>query len=66
MRLNTMRSPKFDALNDPQFDAKARKCSMDFGFEEQFERPASDLSGGWSRYAHLARLVNMRSLICSC
>ena len=52
---------KFDALNDPQFDAKAKKMLHGLGFsEEQFERPASDLSGGWVMRAHLARLLAMQ------
>ena len=52
---------KFDALNDPQFDAKAKKMLHGLGFsEEQFEHPASDLSGGWVMRAHLARLLAMQ------
>lgn len=52
---------KFDALNDPQFEAKAKKMLHGLGFtEEHFERPATDLSGGWVMRAHLARLLAMQ------
>jgi ATP-binding cassette subfamily F protein 3 len=52
---------KFDALNDPQFEAKAKKMLHGLGFlEEHFHRPASDLSGGWVMRAHLARLLAMQ------
>ena len=52
---------KFDALNDPQFEAKAKKMLHGLGFlEEHFDRPASDLSGGWVMRAHLARLLAMQ------
>jgi ATP-binding cassette, subfamily F, member 3 len=52
---------KFDALNDPQFEAKAKKMLHGLGFlEEHFSRPASDLSGGWVMRAHLARLLAMQ------
>jgi ATP-binding cassette subfamily F protein 3 len=52
---------KFDALNDPQFEAKAKKMLHGLGFsDDQFDRPASDLSGGWVMRAHLARLLAMQ------
>jgi ATP-binding cassette subfamily F protein 3 len=52
---------KFDSLNDPQFEAKAKKMLHGLGFsEEHFNRPASDLSGGWVMRAHLARLLAMQ------
>jgi ATP-binding cassette, subfamily F, member 3 len=52
---------KFDALNDPKFEAKAKKMLHGLGFlEEHFDRPASDLSGGWVMRAHLARLLAMQ------
>jgi ATP-binding cassette, subfamily F, member 3 len=52
---------KFDALNDPQFEAKAKKMLHGLGFPgEHFDRPASELSGGWVMRAHLARLLAMQ------
>ncbi len=51
---------KFDALNDPQFEAKAKKMLHGLGFsDEPLERPANELSGGWVMRAHLARLLAM-------
>ncbi|XOV73130.1 MAG: ABC-F family ATP-binding cassette domain-containing protein [Verrucomicrobiota bacterium] len=51
---------KFDALNDPQFEAKAKKMLHGLGFsEDHFTRPAAELSGGWVMRAHLARLLAM-------
>ncbi len=51
---------KFDALNDPGMEAKAKKMLRGLGYpEEHFERPASEMSGGWVMRAHLARLLAM-------
>ncbi len=51
---------KFDALNDPQVEAKAKKMLRGLGYAEQdFERPAKEMSGGWIMRAHLARLLVM-------
>jgi ATP-binding cassette, subfamily F, member 3 len=51
---------KFEALNDPQVEAKAKKMLNGLGFKEKdFERPASEMSGGWVMRAHLARLLVM-------
>ncbi|MDB4673672.1 ATP-binding cassette domain-containing protein, partial [Verrucomicrobiales bacterium] len=49
---------KFDALNDPKAEAKAKKLLRGLGFRESdWERPANELSGGWIMRAHLARLL---------
>src|SRR5688500_12631558 len=49
-----------DALNDPQVSAKAKKMLAGLGFRQSdFERPASEMSGGWVMRAHLARLLVM-------
>jgi ATP-binding cassette subfamily F protein 3 len=51
---------KFDALNDPQAEAKAKKMLDGLGFKEtDFSRPAREMSGGWIMRAHLARLLVM-------
>ncbi len=51
---------KFDSLNDPQFEAKAKKMLAGLGFQqEHFDRPANEMSGGWIMRAHLARLLAM-------
>ena len=51
---------KFDALNDPQVEAKAKKILDGLGFKERdFNRPAREMSGGWIMRAHLARLLVM-------
>ena len=51
---------KFDSLNDPQFEAKAKKMLAGLGFQQgHFDRPAKELSGGWIMRAHLARLLAM-------
>ncbi|MEM7145251.1 MAG: ABC-F family ATP-binding cassette domain-containing protein [Verrucomicrobiota bacterium] len=51
---------KFDTLNDPQLEAKAKKMLRGLGFDEQdFERQATEMSGGWVMRAHLARLLAM-------
>ena len=51
---------KFDTLNDPQMEAKVKKFLSGLGYkEEDFERPAKEMSGGWIMRAHLARLLAM-------
>ena len=51
---------KFDALNDPQVEAKAKKMLKGLGYKEtEFERLAKEMSGGWVMRAHLARLLVM-------
>jgi len=51
---------KFDALNDPQVEAKAKKILAGLGFKDaDFNRAAQEMSGGWIMRAHLARLLVM-------
>ncbi len=51
---------KFDALNDPAAEAKAKRMLRGLGYGEgDFERPAKEMSGGWIMRAHLARLLVM-------
>lgn len=51
---------KFDALNDPGFEAKAKKILSGLGYKDNdFDRPARELSGGWVMRAHLARILVM-------
>ena len=51
---------KHDALNDPQVEAKAKKILRGLGYrEDQFDRRACEMSGGWVMRAHLARLLVM-------
>jgi len=51
---------KYDALNDPGFEAKAKKILSGLGYKEtDYERPAKELSGGWIMRAHLARILVM-------
>ncbi len=51
---------KFDALSDPQVEAKAKKILRGLGYREtDFERPAKEMSGGWIMRAHLAHLLVM-------
>jgi len=51
---------KFDALNDPQVEAKAKKMLHGLGFKDgDFHRAAREMSGGWIMRAHLARLLVM-------
>ncbi len=51
---------KFDALHDPQAEAKAKKIMRGFGFkEEEFHRRAKEFSGGWVMRAHMTRLLVM-------
>lgn len=49
---------KYDALHHPEAEAKAKKMLRGLGFrEEDWMRPARELSGGWVMRAHLARLL---------
>lgn len=51
---------KYDVLNDPQIEAKAKKMLSGLGYhEEDFHRKANEMSGGWIMRAHLARLLAM-------
>jgi ATP-binding cassette subfamily F protein 3 len=51
---------KYDALHDPQAEAKAKKILKGFGFkEEEFSRRAREFSGGWVMRAHMTRLLVM-------
>lgn len=51
---------KHEALSDPQVEAKAKKMLRGLGYqEEDFDRKASELSGGWVMRAHLSRLLVM-------
>jgi len=51
---------KFNALNNPQVEAKAKKMLAGLGYREaDMERPAKEMSGGWIMRAHLARLLVM-------
>ena len=49
---------KFNALNDPKVEAKAKEMLRGLGYkEDDFNRPAKEMSGGWIMRAHLARLL---------
>jgi ATP-binding cassette subfamily F protein 3 len=51
---------KHDALNDPQVETKAKKMLRGLGFRDaDFDRKASEMSGGWIMRARLARLLVM-------
>jgi ATP-binding cassette subfamily F protein 3 len=51
---------KYDALSNPQTEAKAKKILRGLGYRESdFDRPAKEMSGGWVMRAHLARLLVM-------
>lgn len=51
---------KYDALNDPQIEAKAKAMLTGLGYkEEDLDRKAREMSGGWIMRAHLARLLAM-------
>ena len=51
---------KHEALCNPHVEARARKMLKGLGYrEEEFDRPAKELSGGWVMRAHLARLLVM-------
>ena len=49
---------KFEALHHPEVEAKAKKMLRGLGFkEEDWLRPAKELSGGWVMRAHLSHLL---------
>ncbi len=49
---------KYDALNNPEVEAKAKKMLRGLGYtEENWLRPAKEMSGGWVMRAHLAHLL---------
>ncbi len=49
---------KFNALNDPKVEAKAKEMLRGLGYSDtDFDRPAKEMSGGWIMRAHLARLL---------
>ncbi len=51
---------KHDALNDPQVETKAKRMLRGLGFRDQdFNRQARAMSGGWIMRARLARLLVM-------
>ena len=51
---------KHDALNDAQAEIKAKKMLRGLGFREaDFDRRATEMSGGWIMRARLARLLVM-------
>lgn len=51
---------KYDALNDSQVEAKAKKMLDGLGYKEtDYHRRAREMSGGWVMRAHLARLLVM-------
>jgi ATP-binding cassette subfamily F protein 3 len=53
-------SAKHAALSDAKVEAKAKKILTGLGYkQEDFERQARELSGGWIMRAHLARLLVM-------
>ncbi len=54
----TEASMKFEALNNPKVEARAKKMLAGLGYAEtDFARPAKEMSGGWVMRAHLARLL---------
>jgi ATP-binding cassette subfamily F protein 3 len=51
---------KHDRLNDPEVETKAKKMLRGLGFKEtDFDRAATEMSGGWIMRARLARLLVM-------
>src|SRR5688572_236761 len=51
---------KYDKLNDPEVDVKAKKMLRGLGFRDtDFDRGARQMSGGWIMRARLARLLVM-------
>ena len=51
---------KHDALTDVQVETKAKKMLRGLGYRENdFDRPAREMSGGWIMRARLARLLVM-------
>lgn len=52
---------KYDLLNEPSLEARAKKMLRGLGFKERdFHRPVREMSGGWIMRAHLARLLAMQ------
>ncbi len=52
---------QFEALNDPQVEAKAKSILAGLGYNEKtYTKKAKELSGGWVMRAHLARLLVMQ------
>jgi ATP-binding cassette, subfamily F, member 3 len=53
-------SAKHAALTDAKVEAKAKRILVGLGYkQEDFDRKAKELSGGWVMRAHLARLLVM-------
>ncbi len=51
---------KYDRLNDPEVETKAKKMLRGLGYKEaDLKRPAREMSGGWVMRARLARLLVM-------
>ena len=51
---------KHEALSNAEVEAKAKKMLRGLGYRENdFSRPAREMSGGWVMRAHLARLLVM-------
>jgi ATP-binding cassette subfamily F protein 3 len=51
---------RYDELEGQRLEAKARRILAGLSFRERdFDRPASEMSGGWVMRAHLARLLVM-------
>jgi ATP-binding cassette subfamily F protein 3 len=51
---------KYDRLNDPEVETKAKKMLRGLGYKEaDLTRPAREMSGGWVMRARLARLLVM-------
>ena len=49
---------QFTALNGYQLEPKAKKILSGLGFgQDEFDKPACELSGGWIMRAHLAQLL---------
>src|SRR5690606_22139129 len=49
---------KFNALNDPKVEAKAKEMWRGLGYkDEDYGRPAKEMSGCWIMRAHQARLL---------
>ena len=49
---------KFTLMNGFQLEPKGRKILAGLGFrQEDFDRPASEMSGGWVMRAHLAQIL---------
>jgi ATP-binding cassette subfamily F protein 3 len=51
---------RFNELGGYRFEARAKQILAGLGFREKdFDRPAREMSGGWTMRAHLARLLVM-------